>query len=260
MFENIDPMTPGEAARDSASLKHPLAVGQRMYYKGHSQSPSGYGLVVKVEKQPQGLPPVKMFRFSGSGLKPLDDSYRYKVVLKDGRTISDVLPDDFGGTPQDRTRKFMLAAGVADQEEVAQSLSNAAMYVASVTAKEAEQKARLEKAMDAASQQGLEMGLVPEAVFRQERKRGSAAAHNLRTELKRFGIKASVTSDGSNAINVKLAADADESLVKQVNEIAAKYERGTFDGMTDCYEHNPSAWGRVFGCCDYVFVSKTIAD
>ena len=52
------------------------------------------------------------------------------------------------------------------------------------------------------------------------------------------------------AIRVRVADAADLPAAKV---ICNKYEAGHFDGMTDCYDYDPSAWGAVFGDVRYVF-------
>lgn len=46
----------------------------------------------------------------------------------------------------------------------------------------------------------------------------------------------------------------------EVDEIAAKFKAGHFDGMTDCYEYNESPWGEVFGSAKYLFTSREVSD
>ena len=118
-------------------------------------------------------------------------------------------------------------------------------------AKKDEAAARFKAAQAVALEAGKKMGLIPEAEFRAAGKRGSAAASNLRDELKAAGFKCGVKQDGYSAINVVAPADAD---MERVKAICSKYKAGSFDGMSDCYDYDPCPWGSVFGDVQYVFV------
>lgn len=136
---------------------------------------------------------------------------------------------------------------VVDADAVAAAQAKAVLFAAAKAAADEAEKREKAAADVAARAAGVKLGLVPEAEFKG---RGSAAASNLRAELKQAGIKARVKQDGS-AISVILAYPLDAVPAKV---IARKYKAGSFDGMTDCYEYDSSAWGRVFGDVQYVFV------
>lgn len=88
------------------------------------------------------------------------------------------------------------------------------------------------------------------------------AAKNIRIELKaafpsvKFSVKTSRYSMG-NSINVRWT---DGPNTKQVDAIIGKYEAGTFDGMTDCYNYEHSAWTDAFGEGKYVHSSRDYSD
>jgi hypothetical protein len=91
---------------------------------------------------------------------------------------------------------------------------------------------------------------------------GRIAAENIRRELKRlypktkFSIRYKSFS-GGNSIDVSWV---DGPTSASVNAILDKHEYGTFDGMTDCYNHaseSDSTWGDVFGSAKYVHASRT---
>lgn len=134
-------------------------------------------------------------------------------------------------------------------EAVAAAIAKAAVYDAQAKAKADACVAVFKAAMVEAEKAGRALGLMPEAEFRAAGKRGTAAAYNLRIELKKAGIKASVKGD-YGSITVGVTDDADQPRVK---EIMAKYKAGSFDSMSDCYDYDPSAWGAVFGDVRYVF-------
>lgn len=79
-------------------------------------------------------------------------------------------------------------------------------------------------------------------------------AKNIRIELKRAfpGVNFSVTSDsfsGGNSIDVSWT---DGPTGKQVDAILDRYEQGSFDGMTDCYNYEENLFSDVFGGAKYV--------
>lgn len=147
--------------------------------------------------------------------------------------------------------QWKLLDQVAGPEEVAAVLGKALAYEAAEKAKKDEAEARFKAAQAAALEAGKKMGLIPEAEFRAAGKRGSAAASNLRAELKAAGFKCGVKQDGYSAINVVAPAGAD---MERVKAICSKYKAGSFDGMSDCYDYDPCPWGSVFGDVQYVFV------
>ncbi|HWN48136.1 MAG TPA: LPD29 domain-containing protein [Steroidobacteraceae bacterium] len=140
---------------------------------------------------------------------------------------------------------------VVGADTVCEAIEHAARHAEEKAAAEAAEKIAKAHDNDQARVEGVALGLIPEDDFRAAKKRGSAPAYNLRTELKKAGIKASVKQDGYNCINVYVAAGQDRD---QAKAIAGKYKAGHFDGMTDCYEYAPDAWGRVFGDVQYVFL------
>lgn len=148
--------------------------------------------------------------------------------------------------------QWQLLDEVKSPEEVAKILAAALSYEALQKARADEVAAAFKVAQEAARAAGQKLGLIPEDDFNKSGKRGSAAAYNLRLELKLAGIKARVVQDGYSAINVREVAAADREKAKQ---IASKYKAGNFDGMSDCYDYDPSAWGSVFGDVQYIFVS-----
>jgi len=90
----------------------------------------------------------------------------------------------------------------------------------------------------------------------------NAAAKNIRTELKAAfpGVKFSVKSSrfsGGNSIDVYWT---DGPCYEQVGPIINRYKAGSFDGMTDCYNYEHSAWCDAFGEAKYVFGHRNNSD
>lgn len=234
-----------------------IVLGQKIVYKGDMANSPGEGAVVAVvAKQacPSGLV-GKMYSmdFGAGKLVPVDDSFSFDVALEDGRMMRGLFESCIGGEFSNKTKRFMLAEGVASAEEIAGLLAGVALKKA---ADEAAAKAKSEAFAAAKAEAlaaGLKLGLIPEAEFNKSGKRGSAAAYNLRAELKAAGIKASVKQDGYSALRVKVESNDSKEAVKL---IMGKYKAGNFDGMSDCYEYSPCAWGAVFGDVQYVFGSS----
>ena len=88
------------------------------------------------------------------------------------------------------------------------------------------------------------------------------AARNIRTELKRAfpAVKFSVRSDSFSMGNSVDISWTDGPTSKQVEAITNKYESGTFDGMTDCYNYEGTPFKDVFGESKYVQQSRQISE
>ena len=85
------------------------------------------------------------------------------------------------------------------------------------------------------------------------------AAKNIRIELARAfpGVKFRVRSRRywmGNYINVGWT---DGPTKKQVEEIIDKYEAGSFDGMTDLYTYESTAWTDAFGEAKYISANRS---
>jgi hypothetical protein len=88
------------------------------------------------------------------------------------------------------------------------------------------------------------------------------AAKNIRIELKKAfpTIKFSVRTDkfsGGNSVDVEWT---DGPTTKQVESITSKYQYGSFDGMTDCYNYGSRLWNEVFGGSKYVSERRNFSE
>lgn len=233
-----------------------IVKGQRIVYKGDMANIDGKGAVVAVVPKmvsPGGLV-GKMFSmdFGAGKLVPVDDSFSYDVALEDGRLIRGIYESNIGGEFFNKSKRFMLEEGVASEEEIAGLLAGVAMKKASDEAKAKAKAEAFAAAKAEALAAGQKLGLMSQEQFRASGKRGSAAAYNLRAELKKAGIKARVVQDGYSAIR---ALVADQKDLEAAKVIADKYEDGYFDGMQDMHVSVPNPWGSAFGDVDYVFVN-----
>lgn len=230
-------------------LKEKLSVGQRIAYKGDMANCPGDGAIVAL-RQNENSGQMYSMDFAAGKLVPFDSSVSYDIVLDDGREFKGVYEANIGGEFNNKSKRFMLIEGEADAAEVAKLQAGVALRNADLKAKAEEVAKVFAKAKAAALEAGLAIGLIPVEEFAKSGKRGSAAAYNLRAELKAAGIKARVKQDSYTAINVIVANDADKPAVKK---IMGKYEAGNFDPSDDSYKYDPSAWGSVFGDVQYVF-------
>lgn len=226
-------------------------VGQRMIYKGDMANSPGKGAIVAIRSNPSA---GRMYSVNwGAGkLEEFDSSVSYDIALDDGRQMNAVYAGNIGGEFSNKSCRFMEDDGVADEAELASLAMVVALKVAADKAKADEKAAAFAEAKAKARVAGVALGLMPVDEFGKSGRKGSAAAYNLRLELKAAGIKARVKQDGYSALRVILAAGAD---LDRAKEIGDKYEAGSFDGMTDCYNYAPGAWGEVFGDVRYVFVN-----
>jgi hypothetical protein len=89
-----------------------------------------------------------------------------------------------------------------------------------------------------------------------------AAAKNVRLELKRAfpKVKFSVSTKrfaGGDSLSV---CWMDGPTTEQVDAIVDRYSAGSFNGMTDCYEHGNSAWTAAFGDAKYTHARREDSD
>ncbi len=218
-----------------------LVVGRKFYLNGPY---GGAGIITAVYGEP-GVVPVE--RLAG-GLVVAGGRAEVDFVIS-GRSLSKRVPESIVGFGA----PYVMRDEIGGVEEVAEALAGAALAEAAATAKAAAKAKAFAEAKEAAKAEGLALGLVPEAEFKG---RGTAAAYNLRRELKARGIKVISLRGDYSSIDVKVSA-ADLAAAKP---ICNKYEAGRFDGMSDCYDYDPSAWGDVFGDVRYVFESAERAE
>lgn len=223
-------------------MQETLTIGQRVVYKGDMANASGKGAIVAVD---HNAPAHRMI--FGRSLELC--TTQVDVILDDGRSIPRVSAQSIGGEFHDKTCRFMLADGVASENELAALRAGADARVATQKAMKAAAETALATARNEARAAGLKLGLMPIDEFQASGKRGSAAAHNLRAELKAAGIKASVKQRDTGSLDVTVARDDFD----RAEAISRKYQGGDFNGMTDSYEYRRNAWGDVFGDVRYVF-------
>jgi hypothetical protein len=203
------------------------AVGRMVRYTGDMANSPGIGAVVAI--RPAG---------------PFSAYKSYDVALEDGREML--------GTFLDGSRWQVL-----DEHAVGATLDILRAGVAARKATDQAAKSSAEQAFAAAVAKlradypHLTQGSGP-----------VVAAKNMRVELKRAfpGIKFSVkTSQYSGGDSVRIYW-ADGPAAVQVERITNKYSGGSFDGMTDSYNHKHSPWTEVYGDAKYIFFEREYTD
>lgn len=199
----------------------------------------GAGLIVAV----RGTPGSGRYEsIGGVVMVVLREGAKVDVVYDDGREASDLSE---ALLTRDPTPWKVLDRPPAGPEVIAEYLARAAIYRSA-------EKAKAEEA--AAARAALTERLkaeYPDMV-------GKPAAVNLRTMLKRAfpGVKFSVRSGrgaGVSSIDVKWTGLPRK---EEVEAIANRFELGSFNGMDDLYEYDPSPWTDLFGGVRYVFCER----
>lgn len=203
------------------------AIGRMVRYTGDMANSPGIGAVVAI--RPAG---------------PFSRYQSYDVALEDGRELL--------GTFLDSSRWVLL-----DEYAIGVTLDT---LRAGVAARKATKQAKSTSAAEAFDQAVAKLrASYPNLT------QGAGcvvAAKNIRAELKRefpsvkFSVRASHYS-GGNSVHVSWT---DGPTDKQVEAIVNKYEGGTFDGMTDCYNYERSPWTEVFGEAKYTHCSRDYSD
>lgn len=220
-----------------------LQVGQRVYcglYGGK------WGVVSHIsgEQVPQSI------RLLGGG-----------AVVTGGRAEIGIAFDDHTSSVPEciiRGVQWTISDEVVDLAEVQATITKAAQATADKRREEQERKER--QAQRRMALPAEHPHLTPAAQSKQSPH--ALGAKNLRKELTRAfsGVTFSVTSDsysGGNSIDVKWT---DGPTTEAVERIAKRYERGSFDGMTDCYNYDHSnVWPDVFGGAKYVMCSRSVS-
>lgn len=204
-------------------------IGQVVKYHGDMANPGGIGAIIAIEPNKYGYSPYTVALVDGRQIKQAGLECKHRWTLTDEVCIDGI---------------EALKAGVS--AKTALDAANAS------AAKESFAAALIRVKAD-------NPYLIPI-------KAGDCgcvlAAKNLRIELKKafpavkFSVRTSKYS-GGDSIDVSWT---DGPATKQVEQIADKYQGGSFDGMTDCYNYSRSPWTEVFGDSKYVFCRRDYSD
>lgn len=228
-----------EALNNASPVSSPLVIGRRVYC-GLYGGKEGRIVAIYGEPSPASIRNVMNGCMVMGGRADVD-------VVWDNGGVSHRLPEALVCA----SVQWRVLDMVESAEQIAKAVAFSAMKIASDKAKADEAVAVMRAAMVAAEKKGRDMGLIPAGEFREAGMRGHPAVWNLRKHLKAAGIKARVKADGHNALRVDVE---DASKAAEAKAIALGYKAGRFDGMEDIYRYDPSAWGRVFGNVEYVWI------
>ncbi|WP_439444492.1 hypothetical protein ABWU93_11610 [Xanthomonas translucens pv. translucens] len=213
-----------QQAQSAAALQaEPITCGRRVRYPGNMASHFGEGLIVAVSE------------------------HHVDAILFDGRAFRQLPKAAFSGI-----RPWQLLDRVHGPRLIEVVKQQAADRAAAESLQKATAAQRLldEVAALIASH--------PHLTPSTEHRGLAAVGKNLRAQLKRGGIKARVRASGG-AYHVRLPAEATDAQLQMANEIGSSFELGSFDGMTDSYNYQKSAWTEAFGGVRFVFVGQESA-
>jgi hypothetical protein len=217
-----------------------LLMGQRVY-SGLYGGRHGIIFHIRGEQRPDSV------RSLGNGVVAMGGGAFFDVVFDDG-TISRGIPEAIV-----RGVQWEISDQVASPEEIEEAL----LFAEAEKVKK-DDAARRKKEFLEKERRELP-GRYPFLTPRDGRiSPWALGAKNLRTELSRAfpGVKFRVTSKsytGGSSIDIHWC---DGPISRQVQEIANRYQMGSFDGMTDSYTYNHNPFPNVFGGAKYVFSSR----
>lgn len=207
---------------------HQVKIGQRIYCILHGGT-NGVIYAINGTQRPATIQSL-------GGIVCMGGNAYFEVVFEDGTKAS--VPEAIV-----RGSQWTIYEEIATADEIL-DLLDIAKQAAEQRKLDAEAKViRLQKEREEAKANNPH--LVP----------GDEAAKNIRRDLKRHfpGVKFSVRKDGSS-IDVRWDCGP---TTKQVTAITGRYEYGSFDGMTDCYDHHDNPFSDVFGGVRYVMEKRS---
>ena len=165
-----------------------------------------------------GVPAPDTVRELAGGAVTTGGNARYSVVFANGAVARDVSEAVILGV------QWSIREGVADAEEIAAALANAACVKASKASAEEMKAVRIAAEVAALKADPTHSKLVQGEDFYS----GKLAAKNIRQELKAAfpGVKFSVTKRDYGSVSVKWT---DGPTVDQVDAITGKYKSGYYD-------------------------------
>lgn len=212
-----------------------VQVGQRLRQGGIFGHELGTVVAIHGEQAPRTVTHQAGVRFGGSA--------RFDIAYDDGTRARQVPEAIVRGLP------YMLLPQVVSAEEVAAKVAYAECC---------EELARRKQEAEAASFKAEceRLATTPEYADYERGTDRETAAKNMRRELKRVfpKVKFSVTQErGVSSVRVRWTGGPTRDEVEQV---AYKFKRGHFDGMTDSYVSARSPWCSTFGGADYISCTR----
>ena len=199
-----------------------IEIGRRVHYPGDVANPSGDGVIVAVNEE---------FK-------------QFDAILFDGRSFRRSSFCRFSGVRAWRLFDRLHGQAIVDM---------AKRKAAELDANRALQKTMANQQLEANAAQLIAAN--PHLTPCMDRYDGNIVGKNLRAMLKAEGIKASVRKRGS-AYYVHVATKVNPERFAEIDAMCDRFKAGSFDGMTDCYHYERSAWGMAFGSVQYVIVQR----
>ena len=222
-----------------------LTVGTRVHcilYGGMD----GIIYQIRGEQRPETIAQI------GRGVGVMGGNAQFDIVFTGERAHVSCVPESIVlGSCQ-----WSVEDGVATAEEIQSALAAANTKK---LAEEAEQREQNQARADKRKALPNQYPWLTTLDTRSAKSSHALGAANLKAELTRTfpGVKFSVKSEsysGGDAIRVQWEFGP---TTKAVGAISAKYQQGSFDGMTDCYDYNhDNVWPDVFGGAKYVTESR----
>lgn len=200
-----------------------IEAGRRIHYPGDMANPSADGVVVAVNEE----------------LKQFD------AILFDGRSL--------------RRSSFCMLSGVRAWQLLDRVHGPAIINMAKRKAAERDAAIALQKTLAAHQLEANVAELIaanPHLTPCADRYDGNIVGKNIRALLKAQGIKASVRKDSASAYYITITTALSAERYAEIEAMCDRFQAGTFDGMTDCYRYERSAWTEAFGGVQHVFVKQ----
>ena len=217
----------------------PVVVGSRVVCALHY---CGAGIVFAVhgESRPSAVRVV----MDDVGVQ--GGSARYDVVFDNG-SISYQVPESIL-----RGLQWTLSDEVASAEDIAAALAHSAIVTAQSEAatqqRQSAHAATIAQYKTDPAYKHLSQG--------DDCYSGKLAAKNIRAALRQTfkGVKFSVRVESYGSVGVRWE---DGPTAAAIEEVTGKYQAGSFNGMEDIYEYEPSAWNEIFGGAKFLSVNRS---
>lgn len=207
-------------------VSNQFEVGRRIHYPGDIANPAADGVIVRQYRDAWGE--------------------RFDAILFDGRTFSGLSPQRFSGL-----RPWRLL----DRLHSVAMIEACQRRAAARAAQEATERALGASRLEAERQRliALHPELTPISIGTRR-----TIGDNIRATFRVEGFRgARVRAHrGSSGYTITLPADTSEESFRIAQSLGARYELGSFNGMTDSYEYQRTAWTDTFGGVRFVFVNR----
>ena len=201
-----------------------IEIGRRVHYPGDVANQSGDGVIVAVNQ----------------------DLKQFDAILFDGRSF--------------RRSSFCRFFGVRAWRLLDRRHGPAIIEMAKRKVAERDASIALQKTMASQQLEANTAELIaanPHLTPCTDRYDGNIVGKNLRALLKAEGIKASVRKSSGSAYYVDIITKVSPDRFAEIDAMCDRFKAGSFDGMTDCYHYERTAWGEAFGSVQYVIVQRS---